>query len=178
MTLPLPLRLSEFGPGQSVEDFVIQVWGGSLDANHWGGPELVANLEGYLKAGKLFILFDALNEMPKEGYKERAQALRRFIDRWSLKGNRFLVTCRVLDYEGELSGLQRIEVQPLKDDQIKEFLQKELPADWPDAISPDQILTLATGANIIEMPVDRSSVRFYHQSLQEYFVARYIRDLV
>ena len=292
--LPLPLRLSEFGPGLTVEEFIAQSWAGSEQAGHWGAAELAANLAGYLAAGQLFILFDALNEMPQEGYRERVQALRGFIDKWSAQGNRFLVTCRVLDYGEELSGLQRVEVQPLSNDQIQAFLQKELPDRWaklwetlnegpaipnqtfniqhrkllemarnpylltmmidifaedgqlgqnrarllarftqillgwakakcapaqwlaaevqvealacwplrprpgpvwhknkdgagqssdapPSAARPglalvpappDQVLALAAGANLIEMPVDHSSVRFYHQLLQEYFAAR------
>ncbi|NJN99603.1 MAG: hypothetical protein HC875_38625 [Anaerolineales bacterium] len=119
--LPLPLRLSDFTPGLTLEDWIAEGWGGSIEAGRWGAPELAANLEGYLEAGRLFFLFDALNEMPRDGYRERAAALRRFIDRWRAKGNRFLVTCRVLDYGEELSGLQRIEIQPLNDEQIHTF---------------------------------------------------------
>jgi formylglycine-generating enzyme required for sulfatase activity len=278
--------LSEFGPGMSLNEFIRQGWGGSPEADHWGASELAANLEDYLEAGKLFLLFDALNEMPHEGYRERTLALRLFIDEWSAKENRFLVTCRVLDYGEELFGLQRVEVQPLTDELIRIFLQNELPEDWsvlwqtlaergdsqhrllemarnpylltvmidvfaedgqlgqnraelmerftqilmgwveaktppdqwldpdvqrealsvmafemqarsgfgttvkteqvkmvmphqiqldpnwpPQPTSPDQILALAASANIIEMPVDRVTVRFYHQLLQEYFAA-------
>ncbi len=285
--LPLPLRLSEFGPGMTVEAFIEQGWAGSEQSGYWGMAELAANLAGYLEAGRLFVLFDALNEMPQEEYAKRAQALRSFIDRWSVKGNRFLVTCRVLDYGEELSGLQRVEVQPFNNDQIKAFIQNVLPqsgaglwqtlgrekearrrllelarnpylltmmvvifdevghlsqnraelmtdftqmlmgwakekcdrqkwldtevqvealsvlayetqaragfgtmiktglvkAVMPELVQPDpawppvpappeQVLTLAAGANIIEMPGDRSTMRFYHQLLQEYFAAR------
>jgi formylglycine-generating enzyme required for sulfatase activity/class 3 adenylate cyclase len=284
--LPVPLHLSEFESGMTLEDFIIQGWGGFLEAGHWGAQELAANLEAYLEAGKLFFLFDALNEMPLEGYRERSMALRRFIDQRSAKGNRFLVTCRILDYGEELDGLQRVEVQPLSDDQIQLFLQNELPEKWPalwqtlthsddsrhrllemarnpylltlmvdvfeedsqlsenrvalmrrftqilmgwakvkcpsdqwlsadvqyEALSvmafemqarsgfgtkvktehvkaimphevqldpnwppqpapPNQVLNLAANAKIIEMPVDRLTVRFYHQLLQEYFAA-------
>jgi formylglycine-generating enzyme required for sulfatase activity/class 3 adenylate cyclase len=284
--LPIPLHLSEFESDMSLDDFIIQGWGGLLEAGHWGAQELAANLEGYLEAGKLFLLFDALNEMQLEGYRERCLALRRFIDQRSAQGNRFLVTCRILDYSEELSGLQRIEIQPLSDDKIQHFLQIELPEDWrtlwqtltqsddsphcllemarnpylltvmidvfeedsqlsqnradlmrrftqillgwaktkyppdqwidadvqyealsvmafemqarsgfgakvkteqvkavmphqiqldpnwpPQPAPPDQILSLAVSAKIIEMPVDRLNVRFYHQLLQEYFAA-------
>jgi formylglycine-generating enzyme required for sulfatase activity/class 3 adenylate cyclase len=284
--LPVPLHLSEFDSGMSLEDFIIQGWGGLLEAGHWGAKELAANIEEYLEAGKLFLLFDALNEMPLEGYRERCLALRQFIDQRSAQGNRFLVTCRILDYSEELTGLQRVEVQPLSDDKIQHFLQNELPEKWqalwqtltqsddsphcllemarnpylltvmidvfeedsqlsqnradlmqrftqillgwskakcpPDqwidadvqyeALSvmafemqarsgfgtkvkteqvkavmphqvmldpnwpsqptpPDQVLSLAASAKIIEMPVDRLTVRFYHQLLQEYFAA-------
>ena len=284
--LPVPLHLSEFDSGMSLENFIIQGWGGLLEAGHWGAKELAANIEEYLEAGKLFLLFDALNEMPLEGYRERCLALRQFIDQRSAQGNRFLVTCRILDYSEELTGLQRVEVQPLSDDKIQHFLQNELPEKWqalwqtltqsddsphcllemarnpylltvmidvfeedsqlsqnradlmqrftqillgwskakcpPDqwidadvqyeALSvmafemqarsgfgtkvkteqvkavmphqvmldpnwpsqptpPDQVLSLAASAKIIEMPVDRLTVRFYHQLLQEYFAA-------
>ncbi|MEJ2136834.1 MAG: adenylate/guanylate cyclase domain-containing protein [Desulfofustis sp.] len=128
--LPIPLRLSEFDAGMSLEDFILQGWGGFLEAGHWGAQALATNLEAYLEAGKLFFLFDALNEMPLEGYRERCLALRRFIDQRSAQGNRFLVTCRILDYGEELSGLQRVEVQPLSDDKIQLFLQNELPEKW------------------------------------------------
>jgi predicted NACHT family NTPase len=225
--------------------------------------------------------------MPHEGYAEQVQALRHFIDKWSAKGNHFLVTCRVLDYRKELSGLQCIEVQPLSEEKIQEFLKKELLTNWqilwqqlvdgeagqrllemahnpylltmmidifiedgqlgqnrvklmdrfiqiligwakkkyppnewleadvqrealsimafemqtrvdsgtvvemdkikavmPDKVQPDpkwpprpappdQVLRLAANAHIIEIPTDRSSVRFHHQLLQEYFITKY-----
>ena len=284
--IPVLLRLTEFASGMSFEDFVRQGWGGSIEAGHWGAPSLTANLGAYLQSGKLFLLLDALNEMPQEGYGERCQALRTFIDEWSAKGNRFVVTCRSLDYGEELAGLQRVEVQALSDDQVRRFLQNELPEKWEglwgaleggdgrhsllemarnpylltvmidvfeedgelsrnradlmrrfteimlewakakcppeewldaglqfEALSviayemqarsgfgtkvkteqiksvmphrvqldpnwpaeetpPDRVLDLAADANIIEMPVDRQTVRFYHQLLQEYFAAR------
>jgi formylglycine-generating enzyme required for sulfatase activity len=225
--------------------------------------------------------------MPHEGYAKRTQVLRSFINKWSPKGNRFLVTCRVLDYGEELSGLQRVEIQLLREDQVVDFAKRELPDTWeafleelnkegdgersllklarnpymltvmidvyaqdgrlgetraalmtrfteilmgwckekcpadewldPDAqraalsvmafevqerigfgtliaipqaravmpetvqpdpkwpprpSPPDQVLKLAASANIIEMTGDRSTLRFYHQLLQEYFAAR------
>lgn len=286
--LPVYLRLSEFAPGTTPEAFVRQGWGGPAEAGHWGAPRLAANLVPYLEAGRLLLLLDGLNEMPQEGYRQRCEALRAFIDLWSARGNRFVVTCRSLDYSEELSGLQRVEVRPLSDEQIRQFLENELPEDWavlwralqsnenryrllemarnpflltvmidvfeedgalvrsraelirrfteimlewakgkcaanqwldaalqiealsvmayemqtrsgfgtqvrtesikavmpqsvqPDpnwpALStpPDRVLALAASANIIEMPVDRLSVRFYHQLLQEYFAARFM----
>jgi formylglycine-generating enzyme required for sulfatase activity/class 3 adenylate cyclase len=286
--LPVLLRLSEFAIGDTVEDFIGRGWGGARDAGHWQAPDLAASLRAFLEAGRLLLLFDALNEMPHEGYRERCAALRAFIDTWSAKGNRAVVTCRRLDYGEEMSGLQRVEIQALGDDQVRRFLENELPGRWqnlwrtllqdrgehrllelarnpylltvmidvfeedevlsrnraelmrrfteimlewakakcpadrwldaklqfealsvmayemqarsgfgtrvttdqikavmphrlqPDprwpaeATPPDQILSLAAEANIIEMPVDRLTVRFYHQLLQEYFAARWM----
>lgn len=289
--IPIPVRLSEFYPGISVEDLVVTTLQGSLKVNHWQATEIAANLEGYLEAGRILLLFDALNEMPIEGYQPRARSLRDFIDSWSTQGNRFLVTCRLLDYDKELDGLQRVEIEPFNDEQIQEYLKKTLgkhcdqmwlalksdsngnrslldmarnpyflkimitefvrrkgqlsgnraelmqrftdhlwqraqrsfvreewlpidiqrealaevafkmqltsgsgavipthhvkkliplqvkthPAYSPDPIpSPEHLLTLAASANIIEVPPDRSTVRFYHQLLQEYFAAHYL----
>jgi hypothetical protein len=45
--------------------------------------------------------------------------------------------------------------------------------NWPSQPAPpSQVLSLAANANIIEMPVDRLTVRFYHQLLQEYLAAQ------
>jgi predicted NACHT family NTPase len=70
--------------------------------------------------------------MPHEGYGDRARALRSFINKWSSRCNRFLVTCRVLDYGEELTGLQRVEIQQLNPEQIEDFVKRELPATWDD----------------------------------------------
>jgi len=283
--LPLSLPLGGFTGGTSVTDFIVRCWGGPQEAGYWGAPELAGSLWDFLETGALFILFDGLNEIPLHGYGERCAALREFIDHWSARGNRFLVTCRILDYGEELSGLQRVEVQALSDAQIQLFLRNEVPHRWhalwqrlqqgdgshrllemarnpylltiiidvfeedgdlgrnravlmrrvtqimidwarthcpadqwldadllcealslmafemqrrsgfgtwvktdqikailPDRLQPDpnwpakpiiaeQVLSLAAGANIVEMPVDRRTVRFYHQMLQEYFAA-------
>ena len=125
--LPLPLLLSEFRPGMTIKEFIIQGWGDTTSVAHWGMPDLAARWEQYLHDGRLFILFDALNEMPQQGYRERVAALRQFIDTWSQRGNRFLVTCRELDYGDELSGLQRVEVLELNNPQIQDFVSRALP---------------------------------------------------
>jgi len=128
--MPLVLHLGEFAPGMTLEELIVAGWSGPEDANHWAAPELAANLTDYLQRGQLFCLFDALNEMPHTGYADRVQALRRFIDSWAPKGNRFVVSCRVLDYGEEFSGLQRVEIQPLRDEQVAEFAKRELPDSW------------------------------------------------
>lgn len=56
---------------------------------------------------------------------------------------------------------------------ISQCSMEQINPDYPSVSSPpDQILRLASSANIIEIPFDRLSLRFYHQMLQEYFVAR------
>ncbi|MBI1877073.1 MAG: hypothetical protein HYR94_02350, partial [Chloroflexi bacterium] len=63
----------------------------------------------------------------------------------------------------------------IKTEQVKAVMPRQIQLDpaWPPVPAPpEQVLKLAASAHIIEMPVDRSSVRFYHQLLQEYFAAR------
>lgn len=124
--LPIPLRLSEFLPGMDVEGFIVTGLSGSLVGDHWNASDLAANLAGYLEQGKMFFLFDALNEMPRTEYSSHVGQLRTFIDRWQATGNRFMVTCRVLDYGDELQGLQRVEIMPLTDVQIGRFVMSEI----------------------------------------------------
>ncbi|EKU98209.1 hypothetical protein Lepto7375DRAFT_7471 [Leptolyngbya sp. PCC 7375] len=51
--------------------------------------------------------------------------------------------------------------------------QVQTDQNWPPYPAPpvEEILNLAVSANLIEMPIDRSSVGFYHQLIQEYFAA-------
>lgn len=81
--LPLPLALSGFGPHTALEDFILRGLSDTLDPGkwHWGMPQLAAHLDSLLESGRLFLLLDALNEMPHRGYRRRVEELRRFIDR-------------------------------------------------------------------------------------------------
>ncbi|MEM7346048.1 MAG: SUMF1/EgtB/PvdO family nonheme iron enzyme, partial [Chloroflexota bacterium] len=62
-------------------------------------------------------------------------------------------------------------------DQIKAVMPKEIQTkpEWPAfVVETDALLALGAAAKIIEMPPDQTSIRFYHQRLQEYFAARYL----
>jgi formylglycine-generating enzyme required for sulfatase activity/DNA-binding winged helix-turn-helix (wHTH) protein len=125
--LPVPLYLSSLGSTESFEDFVARNWMNLAGTGAVETKELVATLQRYLELGRFIFLFDALNEMPRDRYREHCLALRQFIDRWSPSGNRFVVSCRVLDYGDELFGLQRVEIQPLSDEKIRRLIENELP---------------------------------------------------
>ena len=285
--LPIPLDLGDFGVLDKLEEFIVRGWMSHLRPGAVEDGGLTAILHRYLESGRLIFLLDALNEMPLARYREHCVTLRHFIDRWSVSGNRFVVSCRVLDYGDELFGLQRVEIKPLSDEQIRQFIAKEVSIDpqplwdaltqsgssshrllemarnpylltvmidvfeqdgtlmrnrselmrrfvgillewagaksasavkitgdvagaalsvmafemqrrsgfgtpartedvkavipreitvtpgWPpQPCDPDQLLSIATSAKIIEMPADRKRVRFYHQLLQEFFAAQ------
>jgi len=128
--LPVPSNLGSFDSNLSLEEFIVRSWKSLLDAGSIETHDLTAYLHQCLGSGRLIFLFDALNEMPLDRRREHCLALRQFIDRWSPSGNRFVVSCRVLDYGDELFGLQRVEIQPLDDEQVRRFIESELPENW------------------------------------------------
>jgi formylglycine-generating enzyme required for sulfatase activity len=85
------------------------------------------------------------------------------------------------DIQYEILSVMAFEMQArsgfgtkVKTEQVKAVMphQVQLDPSWPShPAPPSQVLKLAASANIIEMPVDRLTVRFYHQLLQEYFSA-------
>ena len=131
-TLPLFLRLKEFSSRTSLEKFIELCLSGPTQAGYWEEPYLASNLSDFLNSGKLLMLFDALNEMPYAGFHNKVIDLRNYIDKWSKKGNRFVVSCRIQDFENALIGnnledLKPIELLPLNDSQVQAFIGKEFP---------------------------------------------------
>jgi hypothetical protein len=111
--IPVFLRLAAWDGGP-LEEFVTQ----SV------GDPLAPGLPGLLETGRLLLLFDALNEMPRadEGdYRRRVQAWREF--RAGHSDNRFLVTCRRLDYT-ETLPLQQVEIEPFDAGRVEAFLRR------------------------------------------------------
>ncbi len=148
--LPLLLNLSEFEANWTVETFIKRSWGGALKTNYWGASMLASYLEDYLQNGQLFILFDGLNEMPRERYQSQVQALHEFIEAWASAGNRFLITCRTLDYDETMVGVPHLELLPFTDSQINQFLINKL--DSNDAQDLADMLGL--------QPSDKQTVRY------------------
>ena len=118
--LPLEIPLAEFRSQDAPFDFVQaharQLLGASFD------------LSAGLRAGRLLLLFDALNEMPYEdapAYRRKVAALRRFSEEWA--GSRMLFTCRSRDYSEPL-GLTQVEIERLSDERVQSFLQRYLEA--------------------------------------------------
>ncbi len=84
-----------------------------------------------LKAGRMLLLLDALNEMPGNNARGLVGRWREFLHALP-PGNRAVITCRTLDYSAPLSAppefsVPQIELQPMTPEQILEFLQAYLP---------------------------------------------------
>jgi len=119
--LPLFIELSRYTTQESVEQFVSRC----LREDHGKAGEFLAqHLANYLETGRLVFLFDGLNEMPADGYRQRVDRLRTFAGRW--RRNKFIFTCRVLDYEYRF-GWPRVVITPLDEAQVEGYVTKYLP---------------------------------------------------
>jgi formylglycine-generating enzyme required for sulfatase activity len=97
-------------------------------------PKLPALAE-CLQEGRVLLLLDALNEMPHRGEEDYAELLglwRDFTGEVARNGNRIVYSCRSLDYSAPLSNkdlpIPQVNIQPMSDEQIQEFLRVYLPA--------------------------------------------------
>ncbi|MER2603520.1 MAG: SUMF1/EgtB/PvdO family nonheme iron enzyme, partial [Candidatus Competibacter phosphatis] len=86
-------------------------------------------LDALLRAGRLVLLLDALNEMPHQRV-EHIDAWRDFLARLveERPGNRVIFSCRTLDYGAKLSTkslpVPQVRIEPLSDPQVEEFIEK------------------------------------------------------
>jgi formylglycine-generating enzyme required for sulfatase activity/DNA-binding winged helix-turn-helix (wHTH) protein len=124
--IPLPLYLGTIGADTSLQEFIDRSWANLVGPDLADAEHVAALHRRSVESGRLVHLFDGLNELPHERHAERCLALREYIDRWSTAGNRFVVSCRVRDYNDQLSGLQRVEIQPLNDEKIRQLINREL----------------------------------------------------
>ncbi|MEI7845282.1 MAG: SUMF1/EgtB/PvdO family nonheme iron enzyme [Chloroflexota bacterium] len=75
-----------------------------------------------LKAGRILLLADGVNEIPRQDRAGRFKAWRNFISDYR-GSNRLIFSGRFLDYAGELE-LPRVLVEPLDKDRIGDFLKR------------------------------------------------------
>jgi hypothetical protein len=87
------------------------------------GP-LASYLDTYRASGRLVLLLDGLNEMPQAGYAERVSRLRDALKQYPDEA--VVVTCRALDYVVKFEKLQEVEVSPLDEVRIHNFLYNYL----------------------------------------------------
>jgi hypothetical protein len=84
-------------------------------------------LEPLLLAGRLTIVFDALDEMPQGSYQERYSQLKEFMNHWQPYGNRFIYSCRTLDYDPSFR-VGEVIIQPFDRHRIRTYLHRTVPA--------------------------------------------------
>lgn len=85
-------------------------------------------LQQLLKAGRVTLIFDALDEMPQDSYEERYNILKRFTEKWEVnQGNRFVFSCRLLDYD-PVFEVSEVIIDPFDKKKIQHYLQKNAPS--------------------------------------------------
>ena len=85
--------------------------------------ELAPHLSAYLRAGRVILLLDALNEMPQRGYRDRVGRIQALLDQYP--DAPVVVTCRALDYEEKLR-LEKLEIKPLDPERQRAYLRRYL----------------------------------------------------
>ena len=107
--VPLFMRLSQQGDRQPF-DFLRAFWEGRT-----GG-----DLADALAKGRVLLLLDGINEIPREHRAERLKSWRLFASEFC-ETNQIVFSGREKDYDGQL-GLPRVSVEPMDDPRIHDYL--------------------------------------------------------
>ena len=75
-----------------------------------------------MKSGELLILFDGLDEVPQPKVNNVINKIRDFVHQYSQ--NRFIASCRVGAYKGELTDFAVVEIADFDDSQIQDYINK------------------------------------------------------
>lgn len=114
VSLPILIELKRFREGAIDLKLEIQ-----KEFENAGFPESSEFVEHTLKSGKLLVLLDGLDEVPKSMLDGAITAIRDFSDKYP--ANRFITSCRTAFYKNFLQGFADIEIADFDDDQIKTF---------------------------------------------------------
>ncbi len=91
-------------------------------------PEEMTNAA--LNSGKLLILLDGLDEVPRTNVANAISKIGDFVDQYSQ--NRFIASCRTAEYKGGLTRFTEVEMAEFDDTQIEAYIK-----NWFDS-TPDQ----------------------------------------
>jgi len=87
-----------------------------------GGANIAPDLEKMLLQGRIALLFDSMDEMPRADFPDRANELKKFIIAYATR-NRIVVACRDREYTGVLAYSELV-ILPFNDAAIKIYLKK------------------------------------------------------
>ena len=115
---------------------------------HVVSPWLAEQIDTYLQTGRVLLLLDGLNELPPvdpAAESARRVALRDFFAAYPQP--RAVVTCRMLDYAGELdsAGFQQVLLDPWTVEQMASYLQGRGAADLLTRLHAGDPLLLSLG---------------------------------
>jgi formylglycine-generating enzyme required for sulfatase activity/V8-like Glu-specific endopeptidase len=148
------VQLNYFQPTWSGDKALVREWLNERWRNRYPG---LPDLDKLLDEGRVVLLLDGLNEMPKSNthsYLEQIMAWRQFLDEsiYEKSGNRAIFSCRSLDYSFQLSTetlpVPQVRIEPLSNDQIRQFLEVYTPEHagtlWTELVNSPQMEMLRT----------------------------------
>lgn len=136
--LPVIVRLRDFTSSLNVIDYLREQMQAPI-------VELSPLLLDYLENNRLWLLFDALDEVPTHNYVHVIDTFSRFLVLYP--NITIVLSCRTNVYDGELN-LLKIQVQPLNEKQQRQFLSNYLP-------EKSQLLTQELGtANYYDLAIN------------------------
>jgi class 3 adenylate cyclase/formylglycine-generating enzyme required for sulfatase activity len=136
--VPFLVELNLFAPEEGDAFPAPEAWLGRLWADRY--PDLPP-LDALIASGRLLLLLDGLNEIPTGGEAATRRCIRRwkvFLERTVTRspGNRFVFSCRSLDYSAPLSSpslrVPQVRIEPMSDAQVRQYLKLYSPLHWAE----------------------------------------------
>jgi len=114
--VPVLLELQRF---QSTDRTILQRIAQELETCEF--PKAQAFTEFMLNKGKMLVLLDGLDEVPKNQENAVIIQIRDFVDRYS--DNRFIASCRIAAYKGGFQRFKDVVMAEFEDEQIQKFIR-------------------------------------------------------
>ena len=86
-----------------------------------GFPGAEAFTTKALEQGKLLVLLDGLDEVPKQNFINVAECIEDFADRYD--GNRFVASCRIAAYSSSFRRFTDVTIAEFDNEQIEQFIR-------------------------------------------------------
>lgn len=126
--IPVMLELKRFNSSEI--DIIKAI---TLELSNFGFPSSTEFAINLIEQGKLLILFDGLDEVPKIHLNEVVNKIQEFITKYDpikkenqnnlyVSQNRYIASCRIAAYRSTWNRFRDIELADFDDDQIQQFI--------------------------------------------------------
>ncbi|NJL22225.1 MAG: NACHT domain-containing protein [Leptolyngbyaceae cyanobacterium SM1_3_5] len=113
--IPVFIVLRQFDNSKTIEQLI------SEEFANCGFEEAAALTQAALENGKLLVLLDGLDEVPREHENKAIDQIQNLVDRYG--DNRFITSCRIAAYKGGFTRFKDVIVAAFEDAQIEEFIR-------------------------------------------------------
>ncbi|KAM3101587.1 NACHT domain-containing protein [Phormidesmis sp. 146-12] len=115
--LPVFVELKRFDATQThIEKFIAE------EFETCGFPNAEVFTQNLLKAGKLLILLDGLDEVPTDQVDRAIEQIQRLVDRYDK--NHFIASCRIAAYKGGFPRFKDVTMANFSDSQMETFVRQ------------------------------------------------------